>query len=495
MRDLSQKWGLPKSTICDALHRLQASQSITGQDYRDQSRPDEGPVGVPGSGSEPNRRSAIRDFRGSDAEENGGAEQAGLGVSGPREYLSQPSNRSFHSGRLVHPPGGDALAVQLTSELHAHVPEVLDQGTHHLLRVSLSVPSEALEDLPARWDLLGRGRPVAEALHGWPPIEALYRVLAAADAIAGSVSLDVSIVGRLHFYGVAIVSRRVSSADLDRRWSEETGAHEGGDLKNRVREPYSWPHVITMHEALATSACVTHGAREALARLLDNLLKDEGQMVSYSLKGGDRSSFKHRMCVTLPKQIHARPAHEWIVWALGLPSAVGLGIQGQAITPAQAQAVREVCIDARLDREHTCARCGEVLAMVRAAGPERRRIVIDSKGREHDVPAPVRVPRVDRMFCSHACAAKSSRAYRRVLALLGRSMRKVREAVLDRVIDEAMAELDREAAGGLTSETISRNEGAHREGMLCDDQAPDDQAHTPGPDSHRAVRSTRPTDR
>lgn len=364
-------------------------------------------------------------------------------------------------------PTGEALVDATSSAVNAAV-DVAGRCGMHPVRVSFSITESELLDWPARWDLLRRGRPLAEALYGWEPTDALDLVLS--EAAAAVVSLDLSVLGRPHLYGIAVMPMDVTPATIDRRWSLATGAREGGRLVDRVRTLHTWDRHAEQTVLGALSDYRSEGAVRQLEHLREGLRRDVMNVVSYLLKGADRSlrdrdPWRYLLPATLPPAIRSRAAHEFIVHAFGIsiraqvPDVIAYEVaemhargapelEMQAAIDALARAtpfidLREIlagrlacvttmqraetlraCNEEHARRNSYCRGCGQPLPTVRRALRHKRLTIGVVDGIHMEVPSSIRVPRFDRRYCSGTCRKRDSRAHRVTLAKLAAILRR-----------------------------------------------------------------------
>lgn len=345
--------------------------------------------------------------------------------------------------------------------MDAHVTRALESGTHHPIRISWTLPNSELLDCRVRLDLLGRGRPVAEALYGWMPLELLELLLDVVGAVAWVVSVDVSPEGRLHLYGLVIVPRTVTPAELDRRWGATTkDPQPASTLASRTCHPAYrarrgdpatgekalsgrlWERLVAYDLAMRTSDSTSEGGWEFRSVLLSWLSGHVGRIVCYGLKGADRGRLDRRMPARLAPAIRERAAHEWIVSARGvsvpayvdaermldagadvdeLVDAVSaapmtdlgelLAARAASVSAEARRAVVSACAGDAEVRSRWCWGCDELLPPIRHASDR------DDDGRRRPR---LHQPRRDRRTCSTKCRVEVHRAYWAVMPVLGR---------------------------------------------------------------------------
>jgi hypothetical protein len=185
------------------------------------------------------------------------------------------------------------------------------------------------------------------------------------------------------------------------------------------------------------------GLRNDSDYLRERLSRDVRYVVRYALKGSDADKFRNRMPVTLPRRLHGRQAGDWIVWARGITwrswdayDQNGFPVDlddhttvdlGDVIESRYANA--SMPVQKTEHREPMCRGCDRPLSPVHNGYSLKLRRV-HRGGRT--IPAPVRMPRRDRRYCTDCDRRTVHRERRRILSIIGRQMR---EAVMVQPLD------------------------------------------------------------
>lgn len=322
-------------------------------------------------------------------------------------------------------PRADDLLHHLTAALAAHADAAIASGDRYIARLSWNLPDEALLDWPARSDLVTRHRwAISQATADWWPVDHDEFEIAFYDASATLAWLDISPVGRPHFYAWAVLPNTITTAMLVGRLVGWTGADRRSVKVDRL---WRWDKAVDAHEMMMTSDYVSEGGAAFAAYWRQLLGYDIEAVTSYGHKGSDRGRLDRRMPATLPAAFRLRPANDFIVYSRGVSITTHEGVamdliacvhDARRLSPAKQQILAAACEIERQRRNRRCSACGRPLPPVRSSKWDTG----DAK--------PLWRPRVDRDHCDAACRVRAVRQRTRpvrgrdaILATLGRLWR------------------------------------------------------------------------